>query len=267
MTIKAIKGSIKLGEQIRKRRIELNLTIEEAANRAGVGTKTWSRYESGESIRADKYKGLCRALNWRELPIGENDDKTDSLESLISEYEDSNIWPKSIAKEYGKIPALSFLIGCDLLLDMIENDLSELSYMPKGTHVGEISMSYMKELLPKQFLVQYDYDLLYMMKQKMKRIQSVVSYSSDYKAESVLEELLVYMANDEGAGFLEMLEEDIKSYEGYSNNIHDWIFDLFDDADIITFLYSDWYLTEEDTYHIKHWPEKQFYQRNNTNAQ
>ena len=44
------------------------LTIEEAASRAGVGTKTWCRYEAGESIRSDKCKGVCKALNWLSLP-------------------------------------------------------------------------------------------------------------------------------------------------------------------------------------------------------
>jgi len=42
------------------RRSMLNLTIEEAASKAGVGTKTWSRYEAGGSIRKDKSKGICK---------------------------------------------------------------------------------------------------------------------------------------------------------------------------------------------------------------
>ena len=42
-----IPGNEKMAQMIRKRRIELQLTIEEAASRAGVGTKTWSRYEAG----------------------------------------------------------------------------------------------------------------------------------------------------------------------------------------------------------------------------
>ena len=57
------------------------LTIEEAASRAGVGTKTWSRYEAGESIRVDKSKGICRALNWRAFPDEESED--DNLLSVI----------------------------------------------------------------------------------------------------------------------------------------------------------------------------------------
>ena len=48
MSTKILKGSIELGNKIRGRRNELSLTIEEAAKKAGVGTKTWSRYELGE---------------------------------------------------------------------------------------------------------------------------------------------------------------------------------------------------------------------------
>ena len=51
MSQKSIKGTSKLGEAIKSRRQELGLTIEEAATKAGVGIKTWCRYESGESIR------------------------------------------------------------------------------------------------------------------------------------------------------------------------------------------------------------------------
>ena len=57
MTPKTLVGSKKLGEKIRTRWLELDLTIEEVALRAGIGTKTWRRYEAGESIRMDKRRG------------------------------------------------------------------------------------------------------------------------------------------------------------------------------------------------------------------
>ena len=63
MASKSIQGSQELAKKIRSRRNELGFTIEEAAKRAGVGTKTWCRYEAGESIREDKYRGVCKALN------------------------------------------------------------------------------------------------------------------------------------------------------------------------------------------------------------
>ena len=38
-----------------------------------------------------------------------------------------------------------------------------------------------------------------------------------------------------------------------------WPFDLFDDMDIITCLYSQNYLTEDNPYHFDLWTEEQFY--------
>lgn len=53
MTPKTLVGSKKLGEKIRARWLELDLTIEEVALRAGIGTKTWRRYEAGGTSEGD----------------------------------------------------------------------------------------------------------------------------------------------------------------------------------------------------------------------
>ena len=71
---KTIKGSEQLGKKIKKRREELNLTIEEAASRANVGTKTWYRYESGESIRKEKCRGISKS---QKLRVFQDHDETD----------------------------------------------------------------------------------------------------------------------------------------------------------------------------------------------
>ena len=81
MSQKTIKGTLALGKAIKSRRQELGLTIEDAASRAGVGTKSWCRYESGESIRSDKAKGICKALNWCTFP-----DSNDTAEFDIQYY-------------------------------------------------------------------------------------------------------------------------------------------------------------------------------------
>ena len=39
----------------------------------------------------------------------------------------------------------------------------------------------------------------------------------------------------------------------------DWIFDLFDDIDIVTLLYSDHYVTKDNIYHFDYWADEQFY--------
>lgn len=91
MAQKIVQGNEALASKIKFRRNELGLTIEEAASRAGVGTKTWSRYEAGESIRRDKCKGICKALNWKGLP--DQDGEEDSRIS-VQEYRNHEAWSR-----------------------------------------------------------------------------------------------------------------------------------------------------------------------------
>ena len=142
MSQKTIKGTVKLGESIKSRRQELGLTIEEAATKAGVGTKSWCRYEAGESIRGDKAKGICKVLNWHAFP-GEDD--SDDLEFNIDEYRNHAAWSTYLCEQFGEVAAVSFVIGSDILLDYIEEDLNGLASMPKGSHIGQLPISMIKD--------------------------------------------------------------------------------------------------------------------------
>ena len=121
---RSIKSSKELGAQIKRRRQELGLTIEEAASKAGVGTKTWFRYEDGESIRKDKYKGVCRALNWKNLPEYQAEE---DLQFCLEEYTKHEAWSQYIQNQFGDLAAISFVIGSDLLLDWLQEDLAGLA--------------------------------------------------------------------------------------------------------------------------------------------
>ena len=116
MARRAIQGTENLAKKIRQRRNELALTIEEAASRAGVGTKTWCRYEAGESIRSDKCKGICKALNWLSLPGCDDDTQT----PMITQYRDHDAWSKYLEDSFGVSAATSFAYGSDILLDNIK---------------------------------------------------------------------------------------------------------------------------------------------------
>lgn len=140
-----IKGSTELAASIKLRRNELGLTIEEAAARAGVGTKTWSRYEAGESIRKDKCKGICKALNWRIFP-SEESAQVDPFR--LDEFENHEAWSPYLNEMFGPQAAISFAIGSDLLLDFIQDDLTSLSSLPKGSHLGQIDTSFLITSLP-----------------------------------------------------------------------------------------------------------------------
>lgn len=257
MAQRSIQGDQELGRKIKHRRNELNLTIEEAASRAGVGTKTWSRYEAGESIRRDKCKGICKALNWRDFPDGKSDAEK---KSLIEEYRDHEAWSQFLADNYGPRAAMAFAIGSDILLDYINQDQSDLASMPSGSHIGQLNTSFISGELPPQFLMRYDYEFLYNMKCVLLKLRRQAKHGMPIIAHSILEELIIYLCNEEAQAFIEIgAGADELIDNEHLNNSKDWVFDMFDDMDIITFLYSNVYLTEDHPFHFEYWSDQQFY--------
>lgn len=257
MAQRSIQGDQELARKIKQRRNELNLTIEEAASRAGVGTKTWSRYEAGESIRLDKCRGICKALNWRDFP----DEKSDAeKKSLVEEYRDHEAWSQFLADNYGSGAAVAFAAGSDILLDYINQDQSDLVSMPFGSHIGQLSTSFISEELPPQFLMRYDYDFLYNMKCVLLQLRWRAKHGTPMTAHSILEELIIYLCNEEAQAFIKVSAgaDDLVDNEELDDS-EDWVFNMFDDMDMITFLYSDEYLTEDHPFHFMHWCDQQFY--------
>lgn len=256
MSQKVIKGTTKLSEAIRSRRIELGLTIEEAASRASVGTKTWCRYEAGESIRQDKAKGICKALNWNRLP---NDNSENDNEFNISEYKNHEVWSEYISESFGEVAAISFAIGSDILLDDIEEDLNEISKLPQGSHIGQLPISMIKDMLPEQFLMKYDYDFLYSLRMCVIRLRQMASNNVNFVAHSVMEELAMYLIMESAEFLMEVMSAEMEACGIEDVDMwKDWIYDLFGDMDIITCLYSNFYLTRDNIYHFEHWMEEQF---------
>lgn len=256
MAQKSVQGSEALARKIRNRRLELELTIEEAASRAGVGTKTWCRYEAGESIRKDKCRGICKALNWYNIP----DQNTDENGVYIKDYKEMKAWSTYLEEAYGTYAAFSFAFGSDVLLDYIQEDITGLSTMPVGTHVGQVDNSMLKELLPRQFLMQYNYDFLYQMECTLLQLRERAAGGVSMNAHSVLEELIFYLCNGEAESYLELSDAERRlvecAEENYSN---EWLYDMLGDTDFITFLYSNRVLDEENIYHFTHWTKQQFY--------
>lgn len=257
MAQRSIQGNQELAKNIKHRRNELNLTIEEAASRAGVGTKTWSRYEAGESIRRDKCRGICKALNWRDFPDGESDAEK---KSLVEEYRNHEAWSQFLADNYGFGAATAFAIGSDILLEHINQDQSDLASMPSGSHIGQLSTSFISEELPPQFLMRYDYDFLYNMKCVLLQLRSTAKHGMSITAHSILEELIIFLCNEEARALIEIgAGADGFIDDDYLDNSEDWVFDMFGDMDIITFLYSNMYLAEDHPFHFEYWNDQQFY--------
>lgn len=257
MSQKTIQGTPKLAEAIKRRRQELGLTIEEAASRAGVGTKTWCRYEVGSSIRQDKARGLCKALNWHRMP-DEADQDMDVFD--LDAYKRHAAWSDDLCDRFGETAAISFAIGSDLVLDYINEDLADLSQRPGGTHIGQLPGSMLKELLPAQFLMQYQYEFLCQLKATVTQLRSTARYNHPVLAHSVIQELLIYLFMEASKFLMESMQQEMED-SGVSglDQLDDWVFDLFEDMDIVTYLYSDHYLTSDDAYHFDHWADEQFF--------
>ncbi len=253
MARKSISGGEELAQAIRSRRIDLDLTIEEAAQRAGVGTKTWSRYEAGEPIRADKCAGVCRAMEWRSLPGGVDDP---DRENYLKDLKKHKAWSTFFAEYYGEHAAASFAVGSDVLLYHLDEELSAMSELPRGSHIGQLSFSIFKDILPKQFLMSYDYDFLYRMKTVLIGLRTWIGANTFSKAHTVLEELIIYLCIEESY-FLQ--EENLVEMTESFGDWDDWIYELFEDQDLTTFLYEDWYVEDFCPYHFDHWMERQFW--------
>lgn len=256
MAQKTIRGNETLARQIKSRRGELGLTIEEAASRAGVGTKTWCRYEAGESIRRDKCKGICKALNWHSLP---NQDGEKNENISIQEYKNHIAWSEFLEIEFGTEAAMSFAVGSDILYDHIEEDMRALSSLPAGTHIGQLSISWLNDSLPEQFLMHYDYEFLYQMKCSLCEMRMRAKSDLPMTAHCVMEELLIYLCNEEASALIELSGGIYGIEDSDAVNLKEWVFDLFDDIDIISFLYSNIYLNSDHPYHFSHWTDQQFY--------
>ena len=257
MSQKTIKGTPALGEAIKSRRQELGLTIEDAALKADVGTKSWCRYESGESIRSDKAKGICKALNWLTFPGQDLDEE--SIFNL-EEYLNHDAWSQYLCERYGEAVAVAFAIGSDIILDHIKEELSNIATLPRYSHLGQLRFSMIGDELPKQFLTRYDYEFLYQLKTTVILLRENAAQGKPIIAHTVLDELAIYLFMLEAEALMEFMYNDMEEANVVGLDLIDqWAFELFDDMDVYTCLFSDNYLTEDHIYHFDNWSKYQFY--------
>ncbi|MEV3964702.1 helix-turn-helix transcriptional regulator [Nocardia sp. NPDC050193] len=248
-------GSPELGSAIRERRIALNLSIEEAAAKAGIGTKSWSRYESGGAIRADKIRGICKALGWSRLPETEQDDqKSDDDDFLRSVDRNHRAWSPVLEENFGRECAVTFAVGSDVLSDQIRDDLAKLAEQPRGAHLGQLPTSWLDGHLPPQFVPRYDYELVYTLKAAVNTLRARFS-AGHLVAHTVLEELALYLILSRAEIFGDLYPEfeDGTDWRG-------WLGDILDGLDVEFYLFtSGSALTPDHTYHFDRWSEEQFY--------
>ena len=248
-------GSKELGDAMRARREELGLTVEQAASRAHVGQKTWSRYESGESIRSDKIKGVCASLGWKTLSdafASQNDFEADG--SYLKSIDDSHdSWSPFIERACGRKAAVTFCIGSDILLDELRMDLGELETMPRGTHLGMIGVSLTLPHLPAQFVMQYDYEFVYKLAARLSLLRDVLRHCDHFNVHMVADELLLHMIEEEAALLMEGWENQPDDYLSDA-----WVADICGDDDFSLYLKTPLlYLGNQHDYHFNHWFDHQ----------
>lgn len=263
MAPRTVKNSKTLAQRIKARRQELGMSIEEAAQHAGIGTKTWSRYESGGSIRTDLVKQVCRVLGWRSL-----DDPIDLLSksdtSWLDEIDASHpAWSESLYQTFGKKVAVSFAVGSDILLGDIEQDLIDLRSLPRGTHLGELPSSSLADTLPEQFMMLYDYDFLYRLRCALIQYRARARYDQSMMAHTVAEEYLVrqvyklsYELISSWKPTTPFPEQDDDQFEEAWD---EWPYELCGDDDYSIYLSNDSVLPEGDEYHFNNWFVQQFW--------
>ena len=242
------KDNTALGERIKQRRLELGLSITEAASIAGIARGTWSRYEAGASIQKGKRAGICEALAWKSIP-GESDNDQRGYLSLS---EQSEAWSSYLEEMYGDGAAMAFAEGSKRFYSLISEDMERLSQLPPGSCVGDLNTTSLLKILPRQFLSYYNYEFLSHMRNVLSEMQKAAKAGEPIIAHSVLQELILYLCNNEA-----MKSPDVIA--ACDDDPEEWLYEMLDDMDVVTFLFSGLKLTEDDPYHFSHWDEQQFY--------
>jgi len=252
-------GNIALATALRERRLTLGLSIEEAASRAGVTQKTWSRYETGASIRTDKVRGICKALGWTKLPETQEGGGDDFDEPFSGVDEDHEAWSTTLAVQFGKTCAIVFAFGSDLLIDEITEDMTELSQEPRGTHVGQLSPSMLSVELPPQFIPRYDYEFLYSLRSTVNMLRLRFARGI-LLAGSVIEELALYLIMQ----YAELLGDTYPTSFDDTDEWTEWVGSILGDLDLEYFLFNSSHaVTPEEGYHFDNWWKAQFWQQTN----
>ncbi|GAA4712910.1 Transcriptional regulator, contains XRE-family HTH domain [Promicromonospora umidemergens] len=253
MPPRTVAGGAELGAAIRTRREELDMSIEDAAQRAGIGSETWRRYETGSNIRKDKVRAVCSALRWSVLPdtsSGEPDD--DELGKDWKEYDPKKdgLYVEDLELNFGLDAAKTFAWGSDVLLDHIKGDLEELARRPRGTHLGELGHSWLDGALPEQWLVRYDYDFVFRLKATIEQLRRTAPAAKSIMmprlAQTVGEGIVVRLILEQGDVFADMYGADTDGWPDWYDAIvePDWIIDL---------MYDGRYMSEDGPWNFENW--------------
>ena len=124
------------------------------------------------------------------------------------------------------------------------------------------SSSFISDIMPEQFLMRYDYEFMYALRQTLIMFREKAPFGIEITAHRVIDELVLYLIMEESEFLMEDmdLDSETEDEDDDSSDWRSWAFDVFDDMDIVTYLYSEEEkLDPEDTYHFDNWFKEQFY--------
>lgn len=203
----------------------------------------------------------------------------ENFSDMIDAMKESDTWSPTLAEQAGEIAAASFCFGSDLLFDLIKDSMRDAIDCPNGTALSDIKYvsfaNVLADMLPKQFARCYDLSFLVQMKGVLENLRASIPRAKNRVcAHTVMEEVILYLimkisediggvydlySSDDNHEISNENNEDSMQDEDFDHILDTWVFDVFNDADIITYLYSDINLPEEHAYHFSHWREPRFY--------
>lgn len=207
----------------------------------------------------------------------------ENFSDMIDAMKESDTWSQTLAEQVGEIAAASFCFGSDLLFDLIKDSMRDIIDYPNGTTLSDINdvgfANALSDMLPKQFASCYNLSFLVQMKGVLENLRaSIPRAKGRVCAHTVMEEIILYLimgisediggvydlySSNDNHEFGNEKNEDCMQDENFDHVLETWAFDVFDDADVVTYLYSDIKLPEKHVYHFSRWMEPQFYTQTN----
>lgn len=242
--------------------------LEKKTSFLEIDTKLHGRSDVSEEedleSAADKAADFEKQNNQIKIQSGlPNQDRvwTDSKTlSLLKAYRKREAWSSFLEDHFGIGAAVAFSVGSELFLGLVEDDLQALSVSQAGTILAELKCSRIGRQLPRQFESRYDHRFLYGFKMALVHLRSKAQQSLPMNPHTVLEELAIYLSAQISRNYIEpALKEGICFSAEIMKESEDWVFDLFGDMEIETFLYSALILDQDHPYHFDHWKDFRFH--------
>lgn len=269
-----------LKDNIRKRREELGLTVEEAAGKVGVSAEDWARWEEEGAVRMERIEALTNLLGEEVLKYYQPEFCIFDLD----EFRSRPYWSSYLEKEHGIAVAVAFVYGYEMLHDHILDDIDSLRSLPEGSLLRDHEWSQLIDMLPDAFEDRYDMAFLLRLQSANDAFAKAAGEGKRIIAHTVLEELTLLLNNllsqvmmeIEGTAALKELftdqmnaEEAEEKDDDYFDNWppenylnvsawQDWVYNVLGDDDIGLFLYTDC-MPVIPEYHYDNWLLPQFY--------